>query len=151
MAIKIFVNPFDDEDISHGVHNYTQSRQTIITYVTGHRTIGLQQDIIEYASYLESRMAVLLIRAGIPFIPHREVALYDSCSDHVCIHCPDFVLYSPIHVNGSLEEAQVIEVKGVLRPDTYVKKQLFESTWSLPYLIVGRLQLNFWEAYGLLS
>lgn len=150
MQVKIVVDPFDDNDISSGVADYTRSRASVLTYVKGHHKVGLVQDTIAYASYLESRMAVLLLRAGIPFYPHRTIEMFDEQQQKLRFHSPDFILLEPVCFAEEDSPVSVVECKGVLKPDTFVKKRLVEEQWRLSYLIVGDLQLSFWEAYGLL-
>ncbi|MEK9194569.1 MAG: hypothetical protein AAB884_02045, partial [Patescibacteria group bacterium] len=82
--------------------------------VSGHKKIGLEYDIHEYASRLEARMAKLLIAGGIKFRPHVKFQCWGrgpECKPFT--YEVDFVFNEPQKFVGISQIVNGIEVKGV--------------------------------------
>ncbi|MDO8572019.1 MAG: hypothetical protein Q7R79_05050 [bacterium] len=118
------------------------------TKVSGHKTIGLKEDVFEYASYLEARFAKLLIEAGVRFKPHQRYPVYGEEGEQFT-YAVDFVLEQPQKFGFWDGFYLAVEVKGVLSYKDLRRKKALEHTHDLPTFILTEPLIDLYEREGL--
>lgn len=129
----------------HGKSPYTG--KAIREKVSGHKSIGLEEDIHEYASRLEARCAKLLIKHGIPFRPHVKFKCVDRELKEFTYEV-DFLFNEPRKFRG-IEAVDGIEVKGVLSSHDFLRKNALKYWHDLDIYIVLKDLIDFWEREGM--
>jgi len=116
----------------------------------GHRRVGLPYDKHRYDSDLERAVAMLNIRNGLKFQPHKTYQVTDRDGTSF-EYTPDFVYSRPYKFKGITKPVSAIEVKGVLKPNDFRRLDAWEYTedrnmWiALPGLVKYWCQHSFVE------
>lgn len=116
--------------------------------VCGHKKIGLPYDEHVYSSILESKMAVILIKNGIQFEPHKSFAVYDKHGNAFTYEL-DFLFNRPRKFGFMNQWVMGIEVKGVLRYNDLKRKDALEYCHNVPIFIVTESIIELWNTEGL--
>ena len=123
--------------------------QAIKVKVAGHKAIGLDEDEVWYASKLEGRTAILLIKAGIKFTPHVKFKVI-SPNGTWFHYTVDFLFDAPQKPLGCHKWISFLEVKGVLTRHDLLRLSALEYTMGLKGFIALPSMVDLWERDGLI-
>lgn len=115
--------------------------------VAGHKSIGLKEDIHEYASLLEARCAKLLIKHVIRFKPHVKFECVDR-DGKPFIYEVDFLFEEPKKFLGVSDAIDAIEVKGVLSRHDLLRRTALKFRHNIEVYIALEPMIQFWEREG---
>jgi len=115
--------------------------------VMGHHKAGLPYDKHKYASQMEGKLAILLIKAEIEFIPHVKFQCFDRKGEPFN-YTVDFLFRQPQSLVGISSLMDFIEIKGALTKHDLLRKESLEFCHNLNGWIVGSLLLRLWEREG---
>jgi len=119
------------------------------TKISGHRErAGLEHDVVEYDSRLEGRVAQCLLREYISFRPHQTYTVFDRRGKPYN-YTIDFELNQPYKVNGVREIIDAIEVKGVLKPHDFDRKDAWEYHTDKKMWIATPSLVRYWYEHGI--
>ena len=128
--------------------NYTfQAKKTNIS---GHNSVGLQDDVIQYDSRLEARVAQCLLRSHIAFEPHQEYKVLGR-DGRWFNYTIDFDLKRGYKLRGVSELVDSIEVKGVLKKRDFDRKDAFEYSFDRKMWIATRAIVRYWYEEGIVD
>ena len=121
------------------------------TWVNGHHRVNKEiPDKIQYASQLEARMAVLLIRMGISFTPHVKFVCWSRDNPPKSFTYEiDFILKKAIKPIGASAPVTGIEVKGRLKHHDFLRCDSLRYFHGIRTLIVGDDLLRMYEEQGM--
>lgn len=111
------------------------------TKLSGHDHLG--EDIVEYHSRLEARVAQLCLRNEIYFKPHKTYEVIDRDGDEFN-YSPDFVFKRPHKLAGVSKPVSALEVKGVLKPHDFVRSDAWEYTTDRNMWIALPAHVRYW-------
>lgn len=127
--------------------DYTQKAKK--TKIEGHSEyIGLEQDVIEYDSRLEARCAQCLLRERIKFQPHKKYEVIDRNGEPFNYEI-DFDLKRPTKFSGIDRLVDSLEVKGVLKPHDFKRKDAFEYSANRDMWICTEALVRYWYEHGM--
>lgn len=120
----------------------------IKTAVSGHQAIGLADDVVEYDSRMEAKLAILLIREGIRFLPHRMFKVF-APDGYEFTYRLDFLFLEPQKFAGISHFVMGLEIKGRLKPHDFVRQEALKYVHGIrTYMVLDPL-LDFWYEYGM--
>lgn len=121
--------------------------RSIKTKVSGHKIIGLAEDIHEYDSRLEARCAQVLIKAGIRFKPHVKFDCIDREGKHFTYEV-DFLFETSQKMLGISAAIEAIEVKGVLTRHDLLRIEALKFKHGVRTFITTEPLIGMWEREG---
>lgn len=123
-------------------------RQGIREKVSGHKKIGLEEDMHEYASRLEARMAKLLIAEGVRFKPHVKFDCMDRDGKPFTYEV-DFIFKEPQKFVGISYIVNGVEVKGVLTRHDLLRIEALKFKHGVRVFIALEPLIEMWEREGM--
>ncbi len=121
--------------------------KAIRTKVSGHKSIGLEEDVFEYDSRLEARCAQVLIKAGIRFKPHVKFDCFDTERKSFTYEV-DFLFESSQKMLGISAAIEAIEVKGALSKHDLLRIAALKYIHNIRTFIVLKELIEMWEREG---
>lgn len=116
--------------------------------VDGHKAIGLEEDVHEYASRLEALCAKILIKNGIRFKPHVKFDCVDK-NGKAFTYEIDFLFETPLKLLGISPAVEAIEVKGALTRHDLLRIEALKWKHGIRAFIVMKPLLEMWEREGI--
>lgn len=115
--------------------------------VSGHKAIGLAEDVHEYASLLEARCAKILLKHNIRFKPHVKFDCVDREGKSFTYEV-DFLFEEPKKFLGISEAIDAIEVKGVLSRHDFLRRTALKFKHGIDAYIALEPIIQLWEHEG---
>jgi hypothetical protein len=122
-------------------------RRGIKEKVSGHKRIGLEQDVYEYDSRLEARCAKILIRHRVAFTPHVKFECVDEDGKPFTYEV-DFLFKKPEKLAG-IGFIHALEVKGTLCFNDLRRIEGLELSHKIKTFIVLKPLIEMWEREGI--
>lgn len=104
---------------------------------------------VTYDSRLEARMAEILIKANVPFVPHARFEVRGP-EGIITVKEVDFLLKRLVQPIWSSHFIMGIECKGWLSPKDYQRLHELEAV-GVPTYIATQPIIDFWYRYGFLQ
>ena len=123
-------------------------RRGVREKVAGHKKMGLAEDVHEYASRLEARMAKLLIANGVRFKPHVKFECFNRDGKPFTYEV-DFIFDEPQKFIGISPIINGIEVKGVLSRHDLLRKDALMFRHGIRIYIAMEPLIEMWEREGM--
>lgn len=105
-------------------------------------------DGVTYASRLEARCALLLIKHGVPFTPHVKYDCFDR-EGRPFSYTVDFKLHYPTKFLGIGFAVEALETKGILRKHDLLRNDALKFCHGVRCYIVLEPLLNMWWSDGI--
>lgn len=115
--------------------------------VSGHKSIGLTEDVYEYDSKLEARCAKVLIKAGIRFKPHVKFDCIDKEGKPFTYEV-DFLFEASQKMLGISAAIEAIEVKGALKRHDLLRIEALKFKHGIRTFITTEPLIGMWEREG---
>jgi hypothetical protein len=128
-----------------------QKCRAVKTKVSGHKKIGLPEDVHEYDSKLEARCAEILLKHGIKFTPHVTFQCFDKNTEgpKPFKYTVDFLFDQPQQLNGISPAVDAIEVKGFLSGDDILRRDSLKYFHRKRAWITTRDMVEMWSREGI--
>ena len=120
----------------------------IKTKVSGHKGIGLEEDIHEYDCRPEARCSVVLIKAGIRFKPQVKFNCINREGDPFTYEV-DFLFETSQKMLGISAAIEAIEVKGILTRHDLLRIEALKFKHGIRTFIVTEPLIGMWEREGI--
>ena len=118
--------------------------------LAGHKKIGLEEDVHEYASKLEARCAQIFLTAGIKFRPHVKFDCINKNGGSFT-YTVDFLFDEPKKFVGISGIVNGIEVKGPLSHHDMDRIDALKFKHGIRAYIVTKPLIDMWENEGLFT
>lgn len=116
--------------------------------LAGHKKIGLEEDVHEYASRLEARCAQIFLKAGLRFRPHVKFDCVNR-DGKPFPYAVDFLFAEPQKFVGIATIVNTIEVKGPLSHHDMDRIEALKFRHGVRAYIATEPLIAMWEREGL--